>query len=193
MHQRDPVAAVRFIHKVSGDKDCHLIPAGEFNDQFPEKIPCNRVHSGSRFVKDQDFRTMDHRCGERKSLFQPQWQIFGKSMFDLLQLEPVEHFFHPHRNFVFRDPVEAGIKFQVLSDRKLTVKREELSHISQLLPDFHGVFANGFSEQLRTALCCRKQPCEHPHGRRLSASVGTEESEDLAFPDLETDMVHGGK
>ena len=116
MHPRNSVAAVCFVHEVGRNKDRDLIPAGKFDDQLPEQVARHRVDTGSRFVKDQDLRMMDHCSGKRKSLFQTERKIFRKNVFDLFQLEPIHHLFHPGGDLCLRDPVQTRIELQVLSD-----------------------------------------------------------------------------
>ena len=45
----------------------------------------------------------------------------------------------------------------------------------------------------RTPAAGRQQRAQHPHGGRLAGAVGAEEAVDLAFGDLEIDVVDRGE
>jgi hypothetical protein len=114
MHQRDAVAAFRFVHEMSGEEDRHPFIARKIDQVAQERIARDRIDTRGRFVEDQDLRTVEDRDGELKTLFYSQWQAFGPVVGNCRQVEPLQHFPDSSVTPVFREPEQLGMKLKIL-------------------------------------------------------------------------------
>src|SRR5207302_1532584 len=72
--------------------------------------------------------------------------------------------------------IQTGKERDVLFDRELTVEREQLRHVPDVLLDRLRIGPHIETRNASVARCWRKQPTQHFDGRRLARTVRAEES-----------------
>ncbi len=83
VHQRDAIAALRFVHEVCGDEDGHHVPAGQVDHTLPELVAGDRIDARGRFVQDQHLGLVDHRDSQRQPLALAKRQGAGQRIHDI--------------------------------------------------------------------------------------------------------------
>ncbi len=68
MHEGNTVAALRLVHEMGRDEDCHVVLAGQIRQDLPEVVARYRVDARCRLIKDQNFGRMYHRHRKREAL-----------------------------------------------------------------------------------------------------------------------------
>lgn len=89
--------------------------------------------------------------------------------------------------------VDCAEKIDILAYRQVFVKREMLAHIADMA--FHLLRIAAYVDAVDSAgtLGRTAQSAKHAHCSGLSRSVGTEETENLTFVYIESDMVDCGE
>ncbi len=88
--------------------------------------------------------------------------------------------------------VDVGVEIEVLHHRQVGVETESLAHVADL-----GLDRFGLADDIVTGNRCLARIGVHdrgqqPHGRRLARAVGTNETEDFTFFDLQGKTVKSG-
>ena len=109
------------------------------------------------------------------------------------EAEPIDQLVDPGAVAVAREVEDAGVEFEVLTDRELAVEGEGLRHVADALARGQVVGVHGIAEEPGLALGGGEEAGQHLHRGGLAATVGAEEAEDLAAADGEADAVHGGE
>ena len=185
MHKRDAVATLRFIHEMGGNEDRHAFVAGKRNELAPEDITRHGINPGSRLVENENARFMNGRHGKLQALANAERQAFGHGLGNVIQLEFTENLIDP----VKRNPIETGVKFEVLANRQFGVEREALRHVADAKARLHVGIGKLFAKQTRLTFRGVKKAGQHLHRGGLAAPVRTEKAENLAFTDLEAHII----
>ena len=77
IHQRNPVAAFGFIHKMGRDEDRHALIARKLDEQSSEPVTRQRIDARGRLVEDQHLGFVNDRNGEREPLADAERQVLG--------------------------------------------------------------------------------------------------------------------
>ena len=109
----------------------------------------------------------------------------------VLKLQLPQHLIHLALHIVRFHTVDASKKTDILSYGKVFVEREPLRHIAYVTLDLFILRADVVAYHPTRSTGWLVQACQHVHGRRLASTVGTKESEYLAFLNTERDVVNG--
>jgi hypothetical protein len=190
MHQRDPVAALGFVHEMGRDEDGDVVLARELGEDLPEAVAGDRIHAGGRLVEDEeDVGRVDHGDRQRQPLPQPERQRIGQGIGDVGEIESRDHLGDARGDGLRRQLEQPRMQIEILRDREFRIEREALRHVADAPPHRHVAGIDGVAEQPRGAFAHRQEAGQHLHGRGLAASVRAEKPEDLALPDAEADVV----
>ena len=189
-HDRDAVAILGFVHIVGGDEDGDAAVGGRI-DQAPELPPGDGVDAAGGFVEEDDGRVVDDGDGKGKLLLPPERQGATRVIPVLFQLELLKEgrCFVADRAVV--EPIDAGIEADILPDGEVFVKGEFLAHVADVSFDLLRFMIDVDSRRQCCAGGRQGKAAKHAHGGRFTRAVGAEEAEDLAFPDVERDIVDG--
>ena len=130
IHQRNPVAALGFVHEMGRDENRHALIAREIDQQFPEPVARQRVDARGRLVEDQHLRLVDNRDGKRKPLADAERQIQGAMIEIIGEAEALDQFGDARLRLARRQVEQARVKIEVLPHRQLGVERERLRHVA---------------------------------------------------------------
>jgi hypothetical protein len=93
--------------------------------------------------------------------------------------------------FGFRDALEFAYELDVLDDFHFGVKRRGFRQVTDAAFDFHGLFLDVETGDLGTAARRGEEAGENAHRSGFAGSVRAKKTNDLAFLDLEGDVIHG--
>ena len=189
MHERNAVAALRLVHEMGGDENCHAVVAREIDQRAPERVARDRVDARGRLVEDEDGGLVQHRDRELKPLLDAERQAVRPRVDHGLQIVALEELFEPRRNLLRRQVIELSVQLEILPDRQFAVEREGLRHVADVAPRLHVARTHRLAEQLARAAARRQEARQHLHRRRLAAAVGAEKAEDLAAGNSEADVI----
>src|SRR4029079_7372838 len=110
---------------------------------------------------------------ERQPLLPAARKLPGDLLFSAREPEPLDH--SPRRRTRFGQPIETGDEFQVFAYREVLIEAEALGHVAHMALDLIGLVADVVTETGAVAMVGRQQPAQHPDGRGLARSIGSEE------------------
>ena len=130
VEQRDPRAALRLvqIRRRHDDRDALSEKLGK---QLPELAARDRIHTGRRFVEQDQRRLMDQRAGQRELLLHATRQLVGQPRSERRQLRHVEQ--AVALSLVVADAVNLGEERDVLVDAEIAVEAEPLREVADRL------------------------------------------------------------
>src|SRR5437899_10041465 len=106
-------ATLGFVHVMRGHKKRDALP-GEIEEQIPETTPRDRIESGGWFVKEHDFRIVEHGAAQRQPLLPSTGEPGGQAIdvwIKRVAFDSLRDFFFEHFSL---KPVHASIKTKVL-------------------------------------------------------------------------------
>jgi hypothetical protein len=178
------VATLGLIEVGGGHQDRETL-GRQVRQRVPELAPRHRVDAGGGFVEQQHARLRNERAGKRQLLLhaaaQPSCQAIG---------EPVHV---EHAEIAHRPAIDLGARrlsqiadiSDVLEDRQVRVEAERLSQI----PGLRARFACRPSKYVGGSTAGLHHARQHLERRRFSGTVGPDQPEDLALPDVERDAA----
>ena len=89
MHQRDAMAALRFVEIRRGDEDREAV-GRQMRERVPEFAARNRIDAGRRLVEQQHLRLRDQRAGQRQLLLHAAAELRGQPVDEAVHVEHVE-------------------------------------------------------------------------------------------------------
>ncbi len=130
IHQRDPVAARRFVHEVRGDEDGDALIAGKIDQQFPEGIARHRIHAGGRLIENEEVRLVHDRDRQRQALADAERQGRCQLADIVAEAETANEAVDAMPGLVARQMKQARVEVEVLANRELGIERECLRHVA---------------------------------------------------------------
>src|SRR5207253_3302291 len=191
MHDRHPVAELfSLVEVVGGEEDRQLAVAAEVRDDVEQLRADARVEADGRLVEEEDVRARDERAGDLEPA--PFSAAVGadRPVDEVAQPDEVDELLDPPLRVARLDAPEAGVQVEVAAsgqgagdDRLLEDDAARLAGGERLSADVEA------SDPGRPATRAdgRRQ---HPDRGRLAGAVGPEQSEHLAWRDLEVDFFH---
>src|SRR6266566_4192006 len=136
------------------------------------------IDTGCRFVEQEQLRFMNETRGKGEPLFPSARElacqlVFASDEAELLEalaqgLAPVFYVIHP------RDKIE------ILRDAQVLPKTKSLRHVADFALDRFALGNHVIAKTSAASFVSAKQSAEHAQERRFTATIGTEEPEDLA-------------
>ena len=136
-------------------------------------------------VEEQQFRLVQHACGEREALLPAARQLPGELVAASLEAHALED--RPDRLPSIAHLVDARDEVEILEHREVLVKAEALRHVADLTTNFVRLADDVVAQAVAGARVRFEQPAQHADRRRLATAVGAEESADLALGDLQAE------
>ena len=90
-------------------------------------------------------------------------------------------------------PVGARKEFEILDNRQIAIERKLLCDITEPLASGSARAVKVDASHSQRAMRWREQAAEHAEGRRFARPVRPEQTEHLAAPNLEADVIDGGE
>ena len=186
LDQRHAVATVGLVHVGRGDDDRE--PRGlQVVQQVPELAARDGVDAGGRFVEEQEFGPMHERAREGELLLHATRELPRATVlesFDLLvdRRDDVVALFE-------RRAEDRGEEAQILLDAQVGVEREATRHVADALADLPEVADHVAAKDRRGAGVGYEECGDDPEQRRLAATVGTHEPEQLTSAHVEGHLV----
>ena len=163
----------------------------QFAHQVPDVHPLVGVQAFRGLVEHQDFGMVKDGCREPHALPVSLRQLRNRAKEHIIDARLVHGIGDGGPRRGRGEHTELGRVLQVLHHQHLLIKRVGLGQISQaflggreILADRHLVIENA-------ALIRLQRTGQHPHGRRLTGTVGSKKSDHLAPVDLEVEVSHG--
>ena len=182
------MTSLRFVHVMRGDQKSQSL-AGKPMDLLPEITARFRVHPGSRFIEEKQFRLMNHAGREGEALF-PAARKFTRQLFlPFREAESIEALSHGLAAIVHG--IDPRDKIEILGNAEIFIKAEPLGHVTDLTLDFLTRGNHVMAEAGATAVVGAEQTAEHADKGRFAAAVGSEKAADFASTNLQIDRVHG--
>ena len=186
LDQRYTVATVGFVHVGRGDDDRE--PRGlQVVQQVPELAARDGVDAGGRFVKEQEFGPMHERAREGELLLHAARELPRATVLEWLDLlvdrrDDVIAFLEGRAE-------HRGEEAQILLDAQVGVERKAARHVADALADLPEVPDHVAAKDRRGASVGYEERGEDPEQRRLAATVGTHEPEQLTGAHVEGHLV----
>src|SRR6185436_1371262 len=144
------------------------------------------------FIQEQQLWCVDQRAGKRQLLPHSAGKIACHAVAKGFEPAELHEAFEARQPIAFRDSVKVREQFEIFLHGQLTIEAESLGYISRQCADRFGI-----PEEIEIAHPSRagvgRENSQHDaDGRGFARTVGSDESEDFAFFDLETQMVYRG-
>ena len=150
------------------------------------------VQRAQRLVEKQNFRPQDQRASQRDALPLAAGQLRGAPLGEMAQLNLLKRFADHLLAQVGVDLAHPQPVRDVLGDRAMRKQRVVLENGVHLTVERRGVGDVGPIQQDRS----RRHILEagdHPQNRGLAGSGRAEHRKELALPDVDAEVVHGGE
>jgi len=131
-------------------------------------------------------------CTNAQFLFHPSRQLAGEPAAELAHARSLQQTgctLLPHLGWDFE---QIGIEADVLVDGEVLIEAEPLRHVAEMLLGVLRVGHHVDAVDNDSATVRRHYAGQHAHRCRLSGAIGTDETEDLAAADRETQAVDRG-
>ena len=190
VHHRDAVGHGHGLFLVVGDDheghaeivlDVHQLELGFLAQLL--------VEGAEGLVEEQHLRLLGQRAGKRHALALAAGELARIAPGKLLELDEAQHLADAIRNLVFRQPVLLEAEGDVLLDAHMRKQRIGLEHHVHR-PPIGRHAGQVLAAQGDRALARRLEAREHAHERGLAAAGRAEQAEELAFEDVEGQMIH---
>jgi hypothetical protein len=144
IHQRDAIAAIRFVHEVSGEKDRHAILPGKIDQEFPELVASDGIDARCGLIENEHFGAVLNGHGQLQALANSEGKASGAAVGNILQSEAGEHFFHARTLLGSRQVEQLGVELEILPDGKLTDRARTLATCSHPPACFDALAVDGW-------------------------------------------------
>ena len=173
------MAIFGFLHVVRGHQNGDAV-AGEAMDQIPEPPPRSRLDAGGRFIQKQDGRPVQYGAAQRQALQPSSRKRSDHRLLAAGKAGHVDGEAHAFLKLGARHAVNAAEELQVFLHREITVEREFLRHVSDVLADALGIARDVDPGDDGAAAARSKQAAQGADDRRFPRAVGAEKAHDLA-------------
>ena len=134
IHQRNPIAALGFVHEMGRDENRHALLRERSISSSQNRSRASGIDPRGRLVEDQHLGLVDDRDGEREPLANPERQIRGALIEIVGEAEPPDQLGDPRRRFLRRQMKKPRMQFEILPDRQFRIERERLRHVPDPVP-----------------------------------------------------------
>jgi len=161
----------------------------EVSDEVSDFDDLLRVETYGRFVEDDNRGIADESLSNTYTLTVAFGEVLDETVLNVVDLGDLSDFVE------VLCPVELAVfdfinEIQVFVYGHIHVKRRLFGKETDELFRFVRIFENVDAAYLSFAGSGRKVACEDIHCGGLAGTVGTEETYDLTFADLEADIIH---
>ena len=186
-HQ-DAVAQLLDVgHLVGREHDGDALGA-QLGDDVLHEPHVDRVQPAEGLVEHDEGGIVDERRGELDELAEPPAQLADPLVPVLLHAETLEQLVGTAQGAILRNALELGQIEQVRDDPQAAVETALLRQVADTLPGLGGHRSVEYGD---LALVRLDDVEQHPDGRGLAGAVWADESDDLAGPDGEGDILDG--
>ena len=193
VHERDAIAAFRFVHEMRRDKNGDAFLTREVDQKLPELIARHRIDTGRGLVKEQHLRFVNHCDSQRQALPNSEWHGLRQIVEIIAEPESFDQFRDAFFYFFGRHMIELRMELEVLHERELGIKGKVLRHETDTIACLEVVRVELSAKQFRCAFGRRREASEHAHRRSLAGPVRSEETKDLAALDTKAHVIDRGE
>ena len=179
------------LHVVRREEHSGLIGLVELLEIAPHVVPRLRVEAECRLVEENHLGRVQQPARDFEPPSHTARKFLHLAITPIKQFDKLQQFVDAHSSFLFRHAVEHAVEFHVLPGRQFVVDGRILEHDPERPSDRVGLLGRVMLGDADRAAGRLQQRRQHLDGRRLSCAVRPEKREDLALPDLETDVVDG--
>ena len=183
---------LRLVQVVRGHEDGdallrHLV------DEAPETPPGQRIDSAGGLIEEDHPRAVQHGAGEGEALLPAAGEIAGASRSHSGETRHLDGPLLPFSRGVAAQSVDPSEEPEVVGDGQLVVEAETLAHVTDAAFHAFRVAGDVHAENLRRSRARLEKPAQHADRRGLARTVGAQKSKDLAFRDVERNVVYGAE
>lgn len=189
VEQRHPIETLRLVH-VGRTHDHRHAPRHHLVHDEPEIASGDRIHTEGGFVEEEDGRFVDERAGQTELLFHAPRKPTCQAVLERSEVRESEETLHALLECLLRNLVERRVKRDVLAYGEVGIQTEALRHVSEVVLDRFGIGGHAHAVQVRVARAGTEHAREHAQRRRLSGSIGTDETEQLPARHGEIEAAH---
>src|SRR6266550_3174818 len=185
-------AALGFVHVVGGDEEGDAV-AGKLEEEIPELAARDGVDASGGFVEEKKRGLVQHGAAEGEALLPATGKLRSQAIQIGCEAVELDNFVDAALQARGLQAVDTAVELQVFRDGQIVVETEILRHVTDVLADVFGIGADVEAFNEGGAAAERQESGEHFDDGGFAATVGAEETEDLAFFDAEADVVDGGE
>ena len=166
------------------------VVAGEALDQIASLIDLLGVKTGGGFVEDQNVWVVNNRLSQSDALAVAFRQPAEKLVPYIRDSTAFADIVNSPPQLTTGKTLELADKGQIFRRVHFGIEWRSLRQVADALLDFQRLLQNVKSRDRGTARARRQETRQHPHGCSFARSVWPEKADDLAFLDLEGDVIH---
>ena len=189
-HRDTPTQGFGFL-KVVGRQDDRVPFAVEATDELPEALAQFNVDAGSRLVEHDHRRLVHQRLRHQHTALHAARKTTHVGVSLVRQIEVGEDLIDP--GIVVAKAEVAGLDTQGLAHREEGIEDQFLRHDAQQAPRFPILADDIAAEDGKPARIGPCQPGKAGNQGGLSGAIGTEQSEELTFGDVQGDTGECGQ
>ena len=188
-HDGDAIRQIDgFIEAVGDEDDGGLVLLPDAQQLGLQNFACLGIQGGKRFVHQQQTGRIGQGAGDGHALTHPAREFVRVALAEAGQAHQVQKLLGSLPALAFGNLADLQPDLDVLKHGTPRKQRIALEHHALLAVDAAGRLA--VDADAAAALAC--QPGQHIEKRGLAAARGPEEGEELAFTDIEIEVLQGG-
>ena len=193
MHERDAIAAFRFVHEMRGDKNGDAFLARQVNQKLPELIARHWIDTGRGLVEEQHLRFVNDCDSKRQALPNTERHGLRQIVEIITEPESLDQFRDVLFYFFRWHMIELRVELEVLHEGQLGIEGKVLRHETDTIACLEVFRVELLAKQFRCAFARGREASEHAHRRRLAGAVRSEETKDLTALDAKAHVIDRGE